>query len=258
MLRHFVGKSMFRLLRLKPPNGWDAVGWELAIVTIGVMLALAAQEWVEDRSWRGRVEATKSALRNEVAEHYGYAVEFRVVYPCLHAQLERLRARVLSTEGTLDPAPVFKETDLEYVVRMPTKFYPTDAWEEAIGDGVVQRFEAPIRRLLAGHYAALPSVSNLNAANTEAELELMALAHPLPVDPAVKYAIIGQLEKLRGRLRYLDLTNGQLIDFIQQLGMVPPAEDARALTLRYGTYRFCKAQRLPMRSMHDAMRAVPN
>ena len=26
------GSAMFRLLRLKPPHGWNAVGWELGIV----------------------------------------------------------------------------------------------------------------------------------------------------------------------------------------------------------------------------------
>ena len=32
---------MFRLLKLKPPHGWNAVGWELGIVTLGVVIALA-------------------------------------------------------------------------------------------------------------------------------------------------------------------------------------------------------------------------
>ena len=30
------GRAMFRLMRLHPPNGWNAVGWELAIVVLGV------------------------------------------------------------------------------------------------------------------------------------------------------------------------------------------------------------------------------
>lgn len=249
---------MFRLLKLKPPNGWNAVAWELTIVTVGVMIALAAQQWAEGRSWRGKVEATKSALRDELAEHYGYAVEFRAVYPCLQAQLERLRNRVLLSGGTLDPAPIYKEPNDEYVLRMPGKFYPTDAWEEAINDGVVQRFEPAIRRQLAGHYAALASLRNLNSSNTETDHALMALAHPLPLDPSVRYSIVGEMEQLSGRFQYLDLLNGQLIEYIQHIGMVPPAEDARRVTERYGTYKFCKAQRLPMRSIKDAMQAVPN
>ena len=38
---------MFRMLKLNPPNGWRAVVWELAIVTLGVLIALAVQQWAE-------------------------------------------------------------------------------------------------------------------------------------------------------------------------------------------------------------------
>lgn len=51
---------MFRLLRLKPPNGWHAVGWELLIVTLGVLIALGAQqvaERVRDRQLAGQARA---------------------------------------------------------------------------------------------------------------------------------------------------------------------------------------------------------
>ena len=56
----------------------------------------------------------------------------------------------------------------------------------------------------------------------------------------------------------MDLINGQVIDYVERLGMLPNSGEARAVTERYGTYRFCKAQRLPMRSFKDAMQAVPN
>jgi hypothetical protein len=39
---------MFRLIRLKPPHGWNAVAWELGIVTLGVLVALAARREVTD------------------------------------------------------------------------------------------------------------------------------------------------------------------------------------------------------------------
>jgi hypothetical protein len=50
-------------MQVKPPHGWNAVVWELAIVTVGVLSALAAQEWAERLSWRGKVAATERALR---------------------------------------------------------------------------------------------------------------------------------------------------------------------------------------------------
>ena len=248
---------MFRLLRLNPPNGWSAVAWELAIVTIGVLIALAAQHWAESRSWQGKADASKAALREELALHYHFAVEFRVVYPCLQAQLDVLRERVLSSGETLDPAPVHHERGT-YVLRIPAKFYPSDVWAEAIGDGIVQHFDPEFRRRLAENYASLETISALNAASTEDEQSLMVLSHPLPLDSSTRYSIVREIELMSSRFRYLDLLNGQLIDSVEHLGMVPPAEDSQSVTERYGTYHFCKGRDLPMRSFKEAMQSIPN
>jgi hypothetical protein len=237
---------------------WVASSIELVIVTLGVILALAAQEWAERRSWQAKIDASKSALREELAEQYGYAVEFRVVYPCLRTQLDMLRQRVLSSGASLNPAPVYSEPNDEYVLRMPIKFYPTDAWEEAINDGVVQRFDPTIRRQLAGLYASLENLAATNAANIESEQASITLARPLPLDPSTRYSVVEKLDQMTQRFQWLDVMNGQLLDYIEHVGMVPPAAQVRAVTERYGTYRFCRAHRLPMRSYTDAMQSVPN
>ena len=238
---------------------WVAILIELVIVTVGVLLALAAQQWAEDRSWSNKVEATRSVLRAELAEHYHYAVEFRVDYPCLQAQIHRLRDRVLASGSTLDPAPLFAEDDgSHYVLRIPSKIYPADAWEAAVSDGTIRSFDPALRRQLAGHYAQLPEMADINGENNAAEPAFVALTHPLPLDPTVRYAIIKDIERMRGRLEYLDMLNGQLIENIEKAGMLPPAKDAQAVTERYGTYKFCKAHQLPTRSFTDAMKAVPN
>ena len=256
---------MFRLLKLKPPNGWGAVAWELGIVTLGVLIALAAQAWAEERGWAGKVAASKAALRDELAEHYGYAVEYRVVYPCLQAQVDRLRERLMNSGNVLEPAPIYHEDErsgsgieADFVLRIPTKYYPSDAWAEAISDGVVQRFDSAVRRQFAGHYASLADITRISAVNDEDAKALAALARPLPLDPSVRYALLSRIEGLDGRLQWLDIQNGQVIDYIERIGMVPPPAAAQALAVRYGTYQFCKAQRLPVRPFREAMAAVPN
>lgn len=250
---------MYRLLKkLRPTHGWNAAAWELAIVTLGVLLALAAQQWVENRTVRGRVEASKAALRDELAEHYSYAVEFRTVYPCLKAQLGRLRDRVLSSGSVMAAVPIYREAHNEYVVRIPSKEFPTAAWDAAVNDGIIQSFEPAFRRQLAGHYTQLETIRDATWANNESEQGLSALAHSLPLDPMVRYSIIKDIEQLSGRLENMDILHGQIIDYIQIVGMLPPAEDARAVTERYGTYKFCKEHGLPMRSFEEAMQAMPN
>jgi len=249
---------VFRLLKLRPPSGWSTVVWELAIVTLGVLLALAAQQWVENRTVRGKVEASIAALRDELAEHYGYAVEFRTVYPCIKAQLGRLRERVLLSGLVMEPVPIYREARNEYVVRIPSKVFPTAVWDAAVNDGLIQRYEPSIRRQLGGHYKSLEPIQDATWANNESEQGLSALAHRLPLDPVVRYSIVKDIEQLNARLENMDVLHGQIIDYVQKVGMLPPAEEARAVTERYGTYRFCKAQGLPMRSFKEAMEAVPN
>jgi hypothetical protein len=245
-------------MKLKPPHGWNAVAWEFAIVVLGVLIALGAQQWAEGLSWKSKVTASRRALRAELQEHYGYAVEYRTVFPCIQGQLDQLRHRVLSSGSALEPAPVYTEDSSHYVLRLPSKIYPTDAWQAAVDDGTVRSLDPSTRRLLAGHYGQLPEMAELLSATNTIEPSLVALTHPLPLDPAVRYSIIKDIEQLRGRLEYLDLINGQVIDYVTRIGMLPPAQDAVAVTKRYGTYQFCKAHRLPMRAFKDAMRAVPN
>jgi hypothetical protein len=249
---------MFRLLKLKPPQGWNAVAWELGIVTLGVLIALGAQQWAEKRSWNSNVNASKAAVRAEVAEHYRYAVEFRTVYPCLQAQLNVLRDRVLSSGSTIDPAPLFNEDGAHYVMRLPLKVYPTDSWQGAIDEGTIKGFDPAVRRELAGYYLQLQGVWEMNSANNIAEEGLVALARPLPLDPTVRYSITKEIEQIRGRLEYLDLISGQMIDSLQKVSMIPPPKPAQAVTMHYGTYQFCKAHGLPLRPFSQAMQAVPN
>jgi len=250
---------MSRLLKkLRPTHGWNAAAWDLAIVTLGVLLALTAQQWAENRTMRGKVEASKAAIREELAEHYDWAVEFRTVYPCVKAQVGRLREHVLASGPVMDPVPIYEEQNFHFVLRFPSKEMPTDAWDEAVNDGLMQRFDPSFRNELRGHYAVIPQINNLVSANDATEQGLAALAHRLPLESTVRYYIVKEIEQLSGRLDTLDLDYGQQIENIQKVKMLPPAEHSQAATERYGTYKFCKAHGLPMRSFKEAMQAVPN
>ena len=237
---------------------WVAITIEVAIVTLGVLIALAAQQWADNRALRDKMDVSMGALRDELAEHYGYAVEYRVVYPCLQAQVDRLRDRVLKSGAILNPAPAYQEEHFRFVLRQPSKVYPNDAWQAAINDGTPQRLDPSIRRALAGHYGRLPELGEISTSNNASDQAFMALTHPLPLDPAVRYSIVKEIEQMRGRMETMDYNNGQVIDYIQQLDMLPPAEQAQAVVVRYGTYHFCKTHGLPMRSFKDAMQAIPN
>ena len=125
---------MFRLIKLKPPHGWNAVAWELAIVTLGVLIALGAQQFVDGLHWRGEVGEFRKAVRAEISWNlatFPYRAEQN---RCAAARLDELQrwldswraGRPLRLTGPIArPSPLILQTtvwesrDPETVSRMP-------------------------------------------------------------------------------------------------------------------------------------------
>jgi len=141
---------------------------------------------------------------------------------------------------------------------MPSKDYADGAWQAAVSDGVAPRFSPGVRSELTGHYLQAANVHEESATNAEEFTSLQTLKRPIPLDPMVRFTLLNRLDTLRGRVDFMSLQSGQLIDHIQKVGMLPNPLRATREVERYGTYRFCRAHGLPMRSFADAMTAVPS
>ncbi|OYW46911.1 MAG: hypothetical protein B7Z08_00580 [Sphingomonadales bacterium 32-68-7] len=74
-----------------PPHGWNAVAWELVIVTVGVLMALAAQQAVEEWNWRAVAAQERALLRTEVRDNLDAIQDRLVVEPCLVRKLGEIR-----------------------------------------------------------------------------------------------------------------------------------------------------------------------
>lgn len=248
---------MSRYQWLKPPHGWRVVSWELAVVVVGVLIALAAQQWAEDRSWHRKARAATEALRTEVADQYRYAVEWRLVEPCVLAQIDRLQQRLLGSGARLDPAPVHSEPGFAfYVIRMPNRNYEEAVWQASVTDGVNTHLAPNVRRGLNRAYTANRRLAALNDQNNAAYQRLLSLARPIPLDAMVRFSLLQDLEALRGRVELMSLLSGQSIANWTEAGMIPAQEVARQALDRSGTFSFCRAQRLPVRPLTEALRPI--
>ena len=91
---------MFRLLKLKPPHGWNAVAWELAIVTLGVIIALAAQQFVSALNDRKTAADTRAEVTDELNSDL-MSMELRQsIEPCIGRRLSELRAILTKWQKT--------------------------------------------------------------------------------------------------------------------------------------------------------------
>lgn len=250
---------MVRMSSLRPPHGWSVVAWDLAIVTLGVLIALVVQQWADERNADRRTQQALAGIRDEIGTHYGVSVEWRVVEPCIIAQIDQLTARVLRSGDRLDPAPIGSESDdFHFVLRMPSKEYPRSGWDTATNEGLVARLDRRLRNQLNSHYSQVDLLNDMNRIHDADFLGMTELGVPLPLDSSSRFQLIHQLQEIRGRTEWRDTLSGQLVDHIQKIGMIPPPVLVRRQTERFGTYRYCREHHLPMRSFEDAMKPIPN
>ena len=80
---------------------------EIAIVIIGVLIALWAQQVVENRSDLIRADNALAALREEVAQSHFAASETQIVRPCVDVQLDAIEKRLVAGDRT--PLPLYSD-----------------------------------------------------------------------------------------------------------------------------------------------------
>ena len=79
------------MFKVSPPHGWRAVWWELGVVTLGVLIALAAQQLVETLHERRVADETRAAIRAEFNDNLTSLVLRSRAAPCVAQRLREVR-----------------------------------------------------------------------------------------------------------------------------------------------------------------------
>jgi hypothetical protein len=227
---------------------------EIMIIVIGVLIALGAGQLVEEWNWRHKVIQGDQQLRSEARGNFEYAAEQVAAKPCLQAQLEALRDRVLSSGATLQPAPVHHQQDMGFVFRTPSRPYADSVWGALVDDGTTTHMPNERREVLSAAYAAIDILRELRATTDQLNGRLMVLSHPLPLDPGTRADLVASLEEQQARSELQSLVAGQLLGMYRDLGTPTTAELDAGLQAS-GTLVFCKQQGLPLQDWKAIMRA---
>lgn len=141
----------------KPWFDWRESGRELGIVVIGVLLALLAQQAVDNREGKQRVRAAEGAIRKELLFDDGPEVYQRVaIHPCAQERLHGIRAAI---EGNRGRAEVGRLVDAYKVVFVT---YDTIAYDGANAAQVSTRMTQDELERYTVPYTMLPLMDDLN------------------------------------------------------------------------------------------------
>jgi hypothetical protein len=108
----------------KPLHGWRGFIGEVGIIVVGVLIALGAEQLVEQWHWRNKVAETSAQFDTELHRNAQSAYGWLVVDSCLDRQLDAIDAGLFEARrtGHLRPLPAFTP---------PLQIFTEDAWLNA-------------------------------------------------------------------------------------------------------------------------------
>ena len=240
-----------RWQRFSPSMGWKAFWSEIVIVVLGVVIALAANEAVQNWNWRSKVQDGEARLREDTASVFEWSAERYATALCIDAQLAALSSRVVDSGERLDPASIHTSLNMRRVLIAPQRPFRYPIWDAMVADGTASRMSHQ-RQALYGRIG--DSMARMRLRNEDfmrLRGRLLVLGHPIVLDSVTRNQLLIDLEELRAMNTADARSLGQDMNLITQEGLAPADDRVEEFLANSLTMQFCREQGLPMNDWRD-------
>jgi hypothetical protein len=142
----------------KVPHSWRELAKEIAIIVVGVLIALLAEQIVQSWEWRQKVKVAQTSMRRELLWDDGPQIYQRAaMHSCLVAQLDRIRAAAISSRAREEIARLING----YWVSIRT--YDRLALDAANASDIDSHMPADELDMISSAYQAMPLMERTNA-----------------------------------------------------------------------------------------------
>ena len=125
------GGGTMHIHKPKPLHGVREFLWEIAVIVIGVLIALSAEQTVQSFEWRDKIRRAHEDMGNEISADDGPQVLERLALTnCVEASLRTIRSEV---ESGASRTMVLHAID-QY--RVPGHTWDSQAFDTARAEGV--------------------------------------------------------------------------------------------------------------------------
>jgi hypothetical protein len=214
----------------KPWHGWREFLKEYAIIVVGVLTALAAEQGVEWLHWRAQVAETEAALQAEVRRNLEDAYLRVADEPCLSERLSAILAQLRQGDGgwrgMVEPRTYAFQPVVPPVYARPSKAWLSAAWENARASGA---FAHMGRERTAGYaliYRLTDVIRELQEGEQTISPRLAPLAFDTRLDAQGRNAFISQIGELDQANRRIANVGRQILDAADKQGLRLDARNA--------------------------------
>lgn len=215
----------------KPLHGWREFLGEVGIIVIGVLIALAAEQVVEELRWDRQLVETRKSLDSELADDRQLAIERIVVGECARSQLKALSA--------LTNGDSFPDGIAPWKIPIGLRLWGSSAWDAAAASGVVAHMSLAERNRYAQAFELVRGLADLHRKAFETINDLGTLNEHLALTDVSRDRLQMEIARVRGLNSMMRLGSQQLIDHTTKMGIHVDADGYRELVKERDLARKC-------------------
>lgn len=214
---------------------WRENAREIAIVVIGVLIALLAQQAADSWDWAHKVKVSEAAIRHELLADDGPEVYQRVaLHPCMQGRLDGIREAVETNQSRADIAKLLAQYKVVFVT------YDRIAYESATASQVSTHMDQNALDLFTVPYTTLPA---MDAANRQEAVDLARLRGIKrtggPLTQAEESQLLWAVEALRNDDNMIYAAATSALPAIRRIGGLDPARVAFYMAVARSAYGDC-------------------
>jgi hypothetical protein len=234
----------------KPLHGWRAFVGEVGIIVIGVLIALGAEQMVNNLHWRGEVRDADRRLHDDVVANLTNAYERFAIDPCLRPRLGELRDSLLSDQSIWAGSRARFANDVyksgfPSVYRTPGRPWIQESWHTALNGEVLSHFPPARVRQFALIFDDVDGLQRMQTEEVEASANLGDLAFAGPITAAERRSDLKLVAKLDAIDAHILFQAQVLLRDARQAGIVPNPRDVREALAQQRSYRGPCVRALP-------------
>ncbi|MDE2355658.1 MAG: hypothetical protein KGL69_02780 [Alphaproteobacteria bacterium] len=241
--------------RPKPVHSLAEFASEIAVIAVGILIALAGEQLLEALHWRHVVEVSRAAIRIETQANLEMAADRVMTAPCLKARISALDAK-LRRPGPWIADPLPDAGDARFAA-LPSAYVPTYAfyvdghWKTAVSNGALTHMSEAERNSDVYNDQAVQGLIAYAAEEETQAAGLQPLAQDQSLSPADRLAF----ERVLARLDALNVNQvvyaRKYLEGNRRAGLSP---DPRRLASAYAGLRAkLGACVTPLGSTEDAL-----
>ena len=195
--------------RPRPSHDLRDVASEIAVIVVGILIALGLEQAVDAYHARERTQIARAAIEDEIRFSLAKAKAITDMQECSERQLVRLSEAI----GKGDQAQVRRRLSASQLPRAFT--WSDSAWQTALASNVSDRFSEQERRNYSILYGLVLIIQAQQEAYSGSDLRLRAIASSgLSESPAAESSELAEMAGLTATLRKLE----ELTQAYQQAG----------------------------------------